>query len=476
MNKQMIRYVLGMVLLIEGCLMLLPLAVSLIYGESTWLYFLMTIGMCGVLGGLMVLWKPKRRALFPKDGFVIAALTWIVISLVGAVPFWISSQIPRYIDALFETVSGFTTTGSSILTRVEDLNKGMLFWRSFSHWIGGMGILVFMLALLPARGGSTIHILRAESPGPAVGKVIPKIKDSSRITYLIYLFLTAVLVGLYCAGGLPLFDSLCIAFGTAGTGGFGVLSSSCATYSPYIQTVTTIFMLLFGVNFSVYFLLITRKFKSALTSSELWTYLGIFALAVLAISLNVSKSFPTYGQAVHHTAFTVSSIMTTTGYATVDFNLWPEFSRVILCILMVVGACAGSTGGGFKVSRVVILARYAKNEMQKLVHPRTVKVDGKVVSSETVHSVLLYTLFYVLVVMVSVLLVSLDNQDASTTVTSVLATVNNIGPGLNAVGPTASYAALSDLSKAVLCFDMLAGRLEIFPMLVLLLPGTWTKK
>lgn len=265
-----------------------------------------------------------------------------------------------------------------------------------------------------------------------------------------------------------------------------MLSSSCATYSPYIQTVTTIFMLLFGVNFSVYFLLITRKFKSALTSSELWTYLGIFALAVLAISLNVSKSFPTYGQAVHHTAFTVSSIMTTTGYATVDFNLWPEFSRVILCILMVVGACAGSTGGGFKVSRVVILARYAKNEMQKLVHPRTVKVvkvdgkvvkvDGKVVSSETVHSVLLYTLFYVLVVMVSVLLVSLDNQDASTTVTSVLATVNNIGPGLNAVGPTASYAALSDLSKAVLCFDMLAGRLEIFPMLVLLLPGTWTKK
>lgn len=479
MNKQMIRYVLGMVLLIEGGLLLLPLAVSLIYRESTWLHFLITVGLCGVLGGLMVLRKPKRRSLFPKDGFVIAALTWIVISLVGAVPFWISGQIPRYIDALFETVSGFTTTGSSILTRVEDLNKGMLFWRSFSHWVGGMGILVFMLALLPAMGGSTIHILRAESPGPVVGKVVPKIKDSSRITYLIYLFLTAVLIVLYLAGGMPLFDSLCIAFGTAGTGGFGVTSASCADYSSYIQTVTTVFMLLFGVNFSVYFLLLQRKFKSALSSSELWTYLGIFGLATLAISLNIYGSFSSFGQATRHAAFTVSSLMTTTGYATVDFNLWPEFSRVILCILMIVGACAGSTGGGFKVSRVVILAKYAKNELQKLIHPRTVKVvkvDGKVVSSETVHGVLVYTLFYILLIAVSILLVSLDNQDASTTLTAVLATANNIGPGLNAVGPTASFAALSDLSKGVLCLDMLAGRLEIFPLLVLLLPSTWAKK
>jgi len=342
-----------------------------------------------------------------------------------------------------------------------------------------MGILVFMLALLPAMGGSAIHILRAESPGPSVGKVVPKLRDSSKITYLIYLFLTAVLIVLYLAGGMPLFDSLCIAFGTAGTGGFGIHSSSCAEYSPYLQTATTVFMILFGVNFTVYYLLLQRKWKSALSSSELWTYLGIFAVATLAISINIYKSTPSYGYALHHAAFSAASIMTTTGYATENFNLWPEFSRVILCILMIVGACAGSTGGGFKVSRVMILAKYAKNELQKLVHPRTVKVvkvDGKVVSSETVHGVLMYTVFYILLIAISVLVVSLDNQDASTTLTAVLATANNIGPGLNAVGPIASFAALSDLSKGVLCLDMLAGRLEIFPLLVLLLPSTWAKK
>ncbi len=479
MNKQMIRYVLGLVLLIEGALLLLPLAVALLYREASWIYFIATIGVCLALGGCMTLRKPQRRALFPKDGFVIAALSWIVISLVGALPFHLSGQIPRYIDALFEMISGFTTTGSSILTQVETLDHGMLFWRSFSHWVGGMGILVFMLALLPAMGGATIHILRAESPGPSVGKVVPKIRDSAKITYEIYLALTVLLVILYLAGGMSLFDSLCIAFGTAGTGGFAVRTSSCAEYSPYIQTVTTIFMILFGVNFTVYFLLLQRKFRQALRSSELWTYLGVILVATLAISLNIFRSMSSFGQAVHHAAFTVSSLITTTGYGTVDFNLWPEFSRVILCFLMVMGACAGSTGGGFKVSRIVILCRYANNELKRLIHPRTVnvvQVDGKQISRETVHGVLVYTLFYIFIAMASMLLISLDNFDASTTVSSVLATLNNIGPGLGAVGPAASFAGLSDLSKAVLCLDMLAGRLEIFPLLVLLLPSTWAKK
>ena len=479
MNKQMIRYVLGLVLLIEGALLLLPLAVALLYREASWIYFIATIGVCLALGGCMTLRKPQRRALFPKDGFVIAALSWIVISLVGALPFCLSGQIPRYIDALFEMISGFTTTGSSILTQVEALDHGMLFWRSFSHWVGGMGILVFMLALLPAMGGATIHILRAESPGPSVGKVVSKIRDSAKITYEIYLALTVLLVILYLAGGMSLFDSLCIAFGTAGTGGFAVRTSSCAEYSPYIQTVTTIFMILFGVNFTVYFLLLQRKFRQALRSSELWTYLGVILVATLAISLNIFRSMSSFGQAVHHAAFTVSSLITTTGYGTVDFNLWPEFSRVILCFLMVMGACAGSTGGGFKVSRIVILCRYANNELKRLIHPRTVnvvQVDGKQISRETVHGVLVYTLFYIFIAMASMLLISLDNFDASTTVSSVLATLNNIGPGLGAVGPAASFAGLSDLSKAVLCLDMLAGRLEIFPLLVLLLPSTWAKK
>ena len=474
MNKQMIRYVLGLVLLIEGALLLLPLAVALLYREASWIYFIATIGVCLALGGCMTLRKPQRRALFPKDGFVIAALSWIVISLVGALPFCLSGQIPRYIDALFEMISGFTTTGSSILTQVEALDHGMLFWRSFSHWVGGMGILVFMLALLPAMGGATIHILRAESPGPSVGKVVPKIRDSAKITYEIYLALTVLLVILYLAGGMSLFDSLCIAFGTAGTGGFAVRTSSCAEYSPYIQTVTTIFMILFGVNFTVYFLLLQRKFRQALRSSELWTYLGVILVATLAISLNIFRSMSSFGQAFHHAAFTVSSLITTTGYGTVDFNLWPEFSRVILCFLMVMGACAGST-----VSRIVILCRYANNELKRLIHPRTVnvvQVDGKQISRETVHGVLVYTLFYIFIAMASMLLISLDNFDASTTVSSVLATLNNIGPGLGAVGPAASFAGLSDLSKAVLCLDMLAGRLEIFPLLVLLLPSTWAKK
>ena len=481
MNVKSISRTVGLILLITGIFQLFPLLIAVIDHEPrNILAYIESLCLILLVGSALLLFSRGGNRMFSaQEGFAATGLSWIFMSAFGALPFFLSGQIPSYVDAFFEMVSGFTTTGASILTDVEALSRCNLFWRSFSHWVGGMGILVFMLALLPAMGGATIHILRAESPGPSVGKVVPKIRDSAKITYEIYLALTVLLVILYLAGGMSLFDSLCIAFGTAGTGGFAVRTSSCAEYSPYIQTVTTIFMILFGVNFTVYFLLLQRKFRQALRSSELWTYLGVILVATLAISLNIFRSMSSFGQAVHHAAFTVSSLITTTGYGTVDFNLWPEFSRVILCFLMVMGACAGSTGGGFKVSRIVILCRYANNELKRLIHPRTVnvvQVDGKQISRETVHGVLVYTLFYIFIAMASMLLISLDNFDASTTVSSVLATLNNIGPGLGAVGPAASFAGLSDLSKAVLCLDMLAGRLEIFPLLVLLLPSTWAKK
>lgn len=479
MNRQMIRYILGLVILILGGLLLLPMGVDFIYGEGTWRYFLMVCAGCAVVGTPMILVKPKRRTMFPKEGFVIAALTWMVISCIGALPFWISGQIPRYLDALFETVSGFTTTGSTILPRVENLSHGMLFWRSFTHWVGGMGILVFMLALLPAMGGSAIHILRAESPGPSVEKIVPKMRDSAKLTYCVYMVLTVILIGLYLVGDMPVFDAVCIAFGTAGTGGFGVRSSSCAEYSGYIQTVTTIFMVLFGMNFAVYFLILRRKFRQAFRLSEIRIYLLIIFGAIAAITIDIYRQMPSVGSAVHHAAFSVSSIITTTGYSTEDFSLWPEFSRMILCFLMICGACAGSTGGGMKVSRLVILGKYAANELKKLVHPRAVNVvemDGRAVSRETVNGVLVFTVFYVFLALASMLLVALDDLDSSTTVSAVLATLNNIGPGMSLVGPNGSFAGMSDLSKIVLSLDMLFGRLEIFPLLVLFTPSTWAKR
>lgn len=465
-------------MLIEAALLLLPWAVSLIYRESSGRFLLFTSLGAGVLGGLMTLAKPRRTSMYPKDGFVAVALCWIVISLIGAAPFTASGEIPSYIDAVFEMVSGFTTTGSSILTRVEDLSHGMIFWRSFSHWIGGMGILVFMLAILPTIGGPSIHLLRAESPGPSVDKIVPKMRDSAKILYVIYLIMTAVLVVLYLAGGMPVFDSFCIAFGTAGTGGFAIRSSSMGEYSAYLQVVTTIFMALFGVNFSVYFFLWKRKLRDALCNSELWTYGGILAAASVLITVNIRSQMGSWGQSALHASFAVSSVMTTTGYGTVDFNQWPEFSRVILAFLMIIGASAGSTGGGFKVSRVLLLCKTARNEINRLIHPSSVKVvriNGKRVPRETIHGVLVFMVLYVGIGMASILLVSLDGFDASTTVTSVLATLNNIGPGLGLVGPAGSFAGMSVLSKLVLTLDMLFGRLEIFPMLYLFLPSTWLK-
>ena len=480
MNKRAIVYVLGAVLLIGAALMLPPLLVALIYHEVSGWYFLWVMLGAAVLGALALrLGGGKRAVMYAKEGLIAVALSWIVLSLVGALPFTLSGQIPFYLDAVFEMISGFTTTGSSILPAVEELDKCMQFWRSFSHWIGGMGILVFMMAILRLEGGQGIHLLRAESPGPAVAKMVPRMADSSKILYTIYLALTVIQILFYLAGGMPVFDALCNTFGTAGTGGLAIKRDSFLSYSYYAQTVTTVFMALFGVNFSIYFFLLRRKFDLVWKNTELRWYLGLIFGAIAVITVNTLSYYPRVYDAFHHAAFTVSSIITTTGYGTVDFNLWPELSRVILVFLMIIGACAGSTGGGLKVSRLIILFRAARAEIHRLLHPHTVKVmqmDGKPISRESIRSVSTYLILYVFLVMASVLLVSLDNFDGSTTLTAVLATFNNIGPGLGLVGPTGSFAAFSPLSKIVLCLDMLFGRLELYPMLVLFCPSTWKRK
>ena len=479
MNYRMIARIMGVIILILAAFMLPPLVVAVIYGETSGWYFLQTVLVAVVIGFCLSRVRAENRSLYAKEGFVVTALAWIVISLIGAVPFAMSGQIPNYLDAVFEMVSGFTTTGSSIVPNVELLDNCMNFWRCLSHWIGGMGILVFMLALVNLGGGQSNHLLRAESPGPSVSKIMPSMRKSTATLYGIYMVMTVVLVILLLLGGMPLFDSICHAFGTAGTGGFGIKAASVGYYdSLYLQTVIAVFMMLFGVNFNVYFFLLVRKFKTAARNTEVWVYLGIIAASTLAITANVISQFPSVREALHHAFFSVSSIITTTGFTTVNFDLWPELSRLILVMLMVVGACAGSTGGGFKVSRVVIIAKAAIHEVRKLLHPRTVKVltlDGKEITQEMIRGVYGYLAIYVAVTMVSVLLVSLDNHDLVTTVTAVEATINNIGPGLSMVGPAGNFAFFSPLSKIVLTLDMLFGRLELFPMLILLMPSTWRK-
>lgn len=411
---------------------------------------------------------------------MIVGLGWLVLSAVGALPFWISGEIPHYVDALFEVISGFTTTGASILTSVEDMSRALLFWRSFTHWLGGMGILVFLLAVVPmGKGGYSVHLLRAESPGPSVDKLVPKTRQSATILYSIYIALTVLCVLFLLAGGMPLFDSLCTAFGTAGTGGFGIKNSSMAAYSPYLQTVCTVFMALFGVNFTVYFLLLLGKIKQALLGEELRLYLGIMLGSMALITWNI---LPLYGgsvhAALHDAAFSVSSVMTTTGFATADFNLWPQLSRTILVILMVVGACAGSTGGGIKCSRVLLLLRSLRTRMRQMLHPRSVslvRLEGRTVGEETVQGVYTYMTAYCAIAILSILLLSLDNLSLETNFTAVMACLNNIGPGLDLVGPTGNYAHFSDLSKLVLMLNMLLGRLEIFPLLIMLSPHTWRR-
>lgn len=479
MNSGIIIYMLGWIMNIEALFLLIPCLTAAIYRESIGFCYLAVAAACGLIGFFCVRKKPNSRVFFAREGFVTVSLGWIILSLFGCMPFLLGGEITRFEDALFEIVSGFTTTGASILGQVEDLSKASLIWRSFSHWIGGMGILVFLLAVLPMTGDYNMHIMRAESPGPSVGKLVPKIRFTAKLLYSIYLFLTAVMFLLLLAGRMPLFDSLCMTFGAAGTGGFSCRNFGQAGYTAYQQNVITIFMLLFGVNFNVYYLFLIRKPKDAFKCEELRGYLLIVAAAIALITLNTYRMFPDLLTALHHVAFQVASIITTTGYSTVDFNQWPEFSKTLLLGIMFIGACAGSTGGGMKVSRVMIAFKEIKKELASVIHPRSVKVlkyEGKVLDHNTLRSINAFIIVYFMILGVSVLLVSLDNFDFGTSFSAVVATLNNIGPGISEVGPAANFSGLSAMSKWVLIFDMLAGRLEIFPMLVLLSPGTWIKR
>lgn len=479
MNYAMIRYIIGWILNFEVAFMSPSFVVGLIYREkSAWAIFA-TMLLCLVIGVPMVLLKrPKQAVFYAKDGFVSVGLSWVALSVMGALPFVISGSIPHPVDALFETVSGFTTTGSSILSDVEALPKCMLFWRSFTHWVGGMGVLVFMLTILPMSGGYHMNLMRAESPGPSVERFVPTVKSTAKILYGIYICLSLLELLLLLVGKMPMFDALTLTFGTAGTGGFGIKNDSIGSYTTYQQTVITIFMILFGVNFNVYFLFLLKKIRQGLKNEELRAYLGIILGAILLITVNIAGKFGNPFLAFHHAAFQVGSIITTTGYSTVDFNTWPTFSKTVLVLLMFIGASAGSTGGGIKVSRIVILAKSVKKELKQYLHPHSIskiKMDGKPVEHEVVRSINVFLIAYLLIYAVSILIVSLDNFDFTTTFTSVAATINNIGPGLDLVGPAANFGILSVPSKLVLIFDMLAGRLEIFPLLLLFVPDTWRK-
>ncbi len=476
MNLSMIRYVLGLVMMFEGAFLSLPCVVALIYQEKKGFSFFIMMIICLLLGFLLRYKKPKNHVFYAKEGFVTVAASWIVLSFFGGLPFVLNGDIPSVVDAMFETVSGFTTTGSSILSDVEALSKCSLFWRSFTHWIGGMGVFVFVLAVMPLTGGQNIHLMRAESPGPSVGKLVPKLRTTSMILYKIYFVMTVIMVLLLLAGRMPLFESLLLSFGAAGTGGFGILNTGCATYTPYVQYVIAVFMILFGVNFNVYYFLLIRRFKEAIKYEELKYYLLFIGASVTLITVNICRTFPTLEEAFRHAFFQVSSIITTTGYSSYDFNGWPEFSKVILILLMFSGACAGSTGGGIKVPRLVMMLKTVKKELLFYAHPRNVrkvKFNGRVVEHEVIRGMNVYFVAYGFIMMFSVLILALDNFDFTTNFTAVVATLNNIGPGLSAVGPASNFGAYSDLSKIVMIFDMLAGRLEIFPMLVLLSPYTW---
>ncbi len=479
MNYRMILYLMGWVFNINSACLLLPCLVGVFYQEQQWKYYLLVAIASLVVGIFLTHKKPKKNVFYSKEGFVTVALSWVVLSIVGAIPFYISGEIPSFVDAVFETASGFTTTGASILTNVEALSKGALFWRSFSHWIGGMGVLVFLIAIVPLTGGHTMQLMRAESPGPSVGKIVPKVRQTAFILYAIYSVLTVLEGVLLWLGGMPIFDCVNTALATAGTGGFAIRNLSMAFYqSNYIQAVVTVFMILFGVNFNVYYLLLLKKYKDALKNEEFLTYIGIIAFSVICITLNIRNvcfGGNTY-DAFHHAAFSVATVISTTGFATFDFNTWPQLSKYILFVLMFVGASAGSTGGGMKVSRLILLVKSSFREIASVVHPRgvyVVRLDKKRVDHNVLKGTTSFFVISMLVFAVSVFIISFDGFDMTTSITAIAATMNNIGPGLELVGPTGNYSMFSNLSKIVMIFDMLAGRLEYFPMIVLISPVTW---
>jgi len=479
MNYKIIRHILSKVLLIEAISMLFSLICAFVYKEAKLIpVWVISIGICLAAGFLISKKSPANKAFYAKEGFVAVALSWIFLGVFGALPFYLSGHISSFVDALFETTSGFTTTGASILTDVEALPKSLLFWRSFTHWIGGMGVLVFLVAILPLSGGDNFFLIKAESPGPSVSKLVPRVKHTAKILYEIYIVLTFIQIILLLLGGMEIFDAITLSFGTAGTGGFGIKNTSIADYSSYSQVVITVFMFIFGVDFSLYHLLLMRKPGYLLKSDEFRTYLIIVFSSILLICLNCMHLFSSFWETLKHSAFQVVSIITTTGYATTDYDKWPEFSKSIILLLTFIGACAGSTGGGFKVSRIVILLKSIAKEIRVSVHPKStvkLKMNGRPIEHETVRAVNVFMASYIAIFIVSIILLSINGKDFTTTFTSVLTALGNVGPGLAGVGPTQNFSSYSAFSKLILSLDMLIGRLEIFPILILLSPYTRKK-
>ena len=476
MNIKMLIYILGKILMIEGILMILPVSCGIVYGEAELFTYLILASVYILAGYLVSLKKPKNMTVFIKDGCIATALSWLVLSVCGCLPFVITKEIPSFTDAMFETASGFTTTGASILTDIEAMSHTSLLWRSLTHWIGGMGVLVFLLAVVPMTGGSNMNLMRAESPGPTVGKIVPKVRSTAKMLYYIYMAITALEIVILFACGMPLFDSICSAFGTAGTGGFAVRNDSFASYAPHLHWIVAIFMLVFGANFNFYYFLTTRQFSKAFKLSEVKVYLAVAAVATGVVCFSIFGIYGNLEEALRHSLFQVATCMTTTGFATTDFDLWPGLAKFVLVALMFIGACASSTGGGIKISRFQIMFKALKREIESYIHPKTVKkihLDGKTVDSDVERSVALYFFIYLIVFVFSMFIVAFEGHDLVTVFTSVAATLNNIGPGLSLVGPTQNYSFFSDLTKWVLIFDMIAGRLELIPVLVFRNPFTY---
>lgn len=472
----MIAYILGWIMKLEGLFMLIPVLVALIYREHNGMWFAIVAVCALVFGAVVTHKKPESNVFYMREGCIATAMSWFIMSVIGCLPFFLSGEIPSFIDALFETVSGFTTTGSTILSDVESLSYCMLFWRGFTHWIGGMGVLVFLLAVIQMTGGSNMNLLRAESPGPAVGKLVPRMMHTARILYVIYLGMTVILFVLLVCGKMSVFESLTTAFSTAGTGGFGIRNDSLASCSPYIQWVVTIFMILFGVNFNAFYFLLLRKWKLLLHMEEVWAYFGVIVAAILIIMINTYGWVGNVMENLRNTSFQVGSIITTTGFMTVDFDQWPSLSRYVMLFLMMIGACAGSTGGGMKVSRFLLSVKSALRELNSYLFPKSIKkikMDGKTVDEEAIRGINVYFTAYMLLVILSTFLVCIDGTDLVSGFSSVLGTFNNIGPGLAKYGPACNFGVASTFSKCVYIFDMLAGRLEIFPVLILLYPPSW---
>ncbi|MCH5268601.1 MAG: TrkH family potassium uptake protein [Lachnospiraceae bacterium] len=476
MNYSAIRYILGYVLMIEGVLLLLPFLIGVIYWEEQGKWYLITALVCIIIGFLITRKKPDNFLFYLKEGCVATASSWILLSILGALPFWLSGEIPKIEDALFETVSGFTTTGASILSDVERLSHCALFWRSFTHWIGGMGVLVFLLMIIPLGGGSNMNLMRAESPGPSVGKLVPRIKSTAQILYVIYFGMTVVELILLLLGGMPLFDSVTLSFGTAGTGGFGIRNDSIGGYSPYVQWVIAIFMLLFAVNFNAYYMILLGKWKKGIAMEEVRCYFIIVFAAIAIIFCNILELVGNVGDALRHASFQVATLISSTGYSTTDFDRWPQTAKMVLVLLMLIGACAGSTGGGIKVSRIVILVKTVAKELHSYIHPKSIRkvnFEYKPVAHEVVRATNVFFVTFMLVFTASAFLISLEGKDLVTTFTSVLACFNNMGPGLALVGPTQNFGPFTPFSKLVFMFDMIAGRLELFPLLILFHPALW---